>query len=276
VAQRSGVAYPVAPVAASYPTASLAAQAYLAESFRSQQAFLAGQVIAAILAVWAQLDLKDVRSSWPALRVALAALIRDRFTASAAAGNAYFLESRLAAGVTGAVPPLGIPGPPDEALIQATLDSTGPWRLLATIKTATQTVPQAVQNTGVVMSGAGMRLVLNGGRQAILQAVQDDARALAWMRVTAANPCAWCAMLASRGAVYKSQQTAGFLAHSHCRCTGQAIFAESDGTFLAENGRLQQEWQRATKGLSGRNARNAWRRYWNAEHPDAVGVPQVA
>lgn len=267
--------YPVLPPARSYPTASTAMQAYLADAFRAQQAYLAGVAIRDILAIWAQLDLGDVRASWPALRTALAALIRDRFAVNAAAGNAYFLQARSAAGVTEEIPLLSLPPALDEELIDITLDSTGPWGLLARIKTATQTVPQAVENTGVILSGAGSRLILNGARQAILQSVQEDAAAVAWYRVTAADPCSFCAMIASKGAVFKSEQAAGFLAHNRCHCSAAPAFSAEDVKALRDND-LYQQWKQATRGYSGKNALNAWRRYWESTHPGVLGAPVAA
>jgi hypothetical protein len=258
----------------SYPSASLAVQAYLADAFRSSQALLAMQMVAQVMAVWKQLNLADVRSSWPVLRMALAQAIRQEFTVSAQQANAYFLESRLAAGVTDTPPVLTLPEMPVQELITAVLDSTGPYRLLASIKAATQPLPQVFQASGTVLAGAATRLVLNGGRQALLSAVQDDQRALAWLRVTASNPCAFCAMLASRGAVYKSEQSAGFQAHGHCRCTAAAVFSENDAGFIAQNNLLQQEWKRVTKGHSGKYALRAWRRYWDKQHPDAPGASE--
>jgi hypothetical protein len=257
-----------------YSSASAAAQAYLAQAFHAQQAYLAMAVVREVLAIWSQLNLRDVRSSWPVLRAALAQEIRSQYVLSAQQANSYFLQSRSAAGVMTPPPDLAVPPPPVQELITAVTDSTGPYRLLASIKSASLPLEQAVQNTGVVLAGASTRLVLNGGRQAILSAVQADQKAIAWMRVTAANPCAWCAMLASRGAVYRSEASAGFSAHGHCRCTAAPVFSENNAGFIAQNNLLQQEWKRVTRGHSGKYARRAWRRYWDKQHPDAPGASE--
>lgn len=45
-----------------------------------------------------------------------------------------------------------------------------------------------------------------------------------WKRVLSANPCAFCRMLAGRGAVY-SEGTASFLSHDHCSCTAEPEFS---------------------------------------------------
>lgn len=258
-----------------YATASQAAQASLAEQFRMQQAYGATQSILAILAVWGLLDLREVRSSWPAVRTALAALVRDGFTTAAREALAYYEQARLAAGVAEELPPLSIPELPSGDLITATLDSTGPYTLLAKIKAA-EPVQQAAQSTGVRLSGAASRLILNGARQAVLTSVDSDAKAVGWMRVTASDPCAFCAMLAGRGAVYKSAQAAGFLAHNHCRCEAAPCWSKEDAKAL-RNGPLAQQWQEATAGYSGKDALKAWRRYWDAGHPPVLSSsPSVA
>jgi hypothetical protein len=253
----------------SYPTASLAAQAQAQQGFRAEQGLLMLMLLRDILRIWGTLDTRDVRSSWPALRISLAALIRDRFGMSAQMAASYYGAARRAAGITGSFPVSSVPLP-SQALISATLDSTGPYSLLKRIQQG-QTVPKALQNTGVVMSGAASRLILNGARQVILSSVTHDAEAVAWMRVTAANPCAWCAMLAGRGPVYRTERSAGFKAHGLCRCSAQAVFSAEDARLLRDANPLQQQWQQVTAGLSGKNAINAWRRWWNEQNPGAVG-----
>jgi hypothetical protein len=257
----------------SYATASLAAQAQAQQGFRAEQDLFMLLLLRDILRIWGQLGTRDIRSSWPALRVALTALIRDRFGMSAAMGAAYYAAARQAAGIRGSFPVAGVPLPP-QALIEATLDTTGPFALLGRIQRA-QPLDKAMENTGVVMSGAASRLILNGARMAILQAVSDDAEAVGWMRVTAANPCAFCSMLASRGIAYKSAESAGFKAHGLCRCSAQPCYSEADAAILNDNP-LRQQWQEVTAGYSGKAAINAWRRWWNKEHPDAVGAHLAA
>jgi hypothetical protein len=244
----------------SYPTATAAVQAQLAASFYGAQALFAAMAIRDILAIWNQLDLRDVRSSWPAIRVALTALINDRFGMSVTQAQQFYAQDRIAAGITGAPPVVSVP-PPSPQLVTATLDSTGPYALLGRIKQA-QPIAQAMESTSVVMSGAASRLIQNGARQAVLAAVQADPEAVAWMRVTAANPCSFCAMLASRGFSYKSQESAAFLAHNHCRCVAVPAFTAKDIEALRDNG-LYREWKQVTKGYSGKDALNAWRRYWD-------------
>lgn len=255
-------------------SASLAAQASLASSFYSTQAFLAATSIRDVLTVWSQLNLRDVRSSWPALRTALAALIRDRFGQSAELGTAYYRQARQAADIPG-VAHVVTPALPADDLITATLDSTGPYGLLGRIKQGQQ-LAEANENTGVTMAGAAQRIISNGARQAVLRSVDADAKAVAWMRVTSANPCAFCSMLAGRGAIYRTEKTADFEAHSHCSCVAAPVFSREDVKATRDNP-LYQQWKQATKGYGGRDALNAWRRHWDAaQGRDGVRVLPAA
>jgi hypothetical protein len=243
-------------------SAALAAQAALAASFYAAQAFLAAAATRDILAVWSALNLRDVRQSWPALRTALAALVRDRYGQAAELGTGYYRQARQAAGILGEAPRVHVPPPPAD-LIDATLDSTGPWGLLGRIKEGQQ-LATANENTAVTLSGAAQRLITNGARQAVLESVKADAEAVAWMRVTSANPCAFCAMLASRGAVYRSEKTAGFQAHSHCACVAAPVFSHIVASATHHNP-LYDQWKQVTKGKSGKDALRAWRQHWDAQ-----------
>ena len=260
--------------AAAAATASLAAQTALASSFYASQALLAAMAIRDILMIWQQLNLRDIRSSWPALRSALAALIRDRYGMSVSQGLAYYGQARKAAGIPGPPPVVSVP-PPPEPLITATLDSTGPYSLLGRIKEG-QPLLEANDNTAVQISGAASRLIQNGARQVVLKSVGADDKAVGWRRVTAANPCAFCAMLASRGFVYKTERTASFQAHNLCQCVAAPAWSHEDVAAMKDND-LYQQWKQATKGYSGQDALRAWRRYWDAkQNRDGVRVLPAA
>ena len=127
-------------------SASLAAQAGLAASFYAAQSYLAVAATRDILQVWQALNLRDVRQSWPALRTALAALIRDRHGQAAQLGTGYYRQARQAAGILTEAPRIVVP-PLPEPQITATLDSMGPWNLLGKIKQGQQ-VADANENTG--------------------------------------------------------------------------------------------------------------------------------
>ncbi|MFJ5924816.1 hypothetical protein ACIQF6_19660 [Kitasatospora sp. NPDC092948] len=91
-------------------------------------------------------------------------------------------------------------------------------------------------------AGAGGMLVQDGGRDMIHNALQNDPGAIGYYRKTDASPCYFCALMASRGAVYKSKRTAAFGAHPHCHCQAVPIFSRRY-QLPAENGKYARLWR---------------------------------
>ena len=117
--------------------------------------------------------------------------------------------------------------------------------------------PQAAARNGLVkVVGQMTRLVLAGGRETILGSAAADPRASRWQRVTSGEPCAFCAMLATRGAVF-SADTADFEAHDHCSCSAEVAYEGSQMPLTSQA--LRSQWDTVTAGLSGDDALNAFR-----------------
>jgi hypothetical protein len=207
-----------------------------------------------ILNSWAALNIRAVQQNWPTIRIAIMRMTEAAFDRD------FYSVARSVAAIPGNAPSLPIPGLNPEIVVK-TLDSTGPGTLLHDIKLRNPVVG-AMQHAGVNLSGAAARLALQGGRTGVIESVQADPRALGWARITASHPCYFCAMLASRGAVYKTQQGAGFQAHNHCMCVASPVFRKEDVQSLV-SGQLQADWRRVTKGYSGKEAIRVWRRYWD-------------
>lgn len=107
---------------------------------------------------------------------------------------------------------------------------------------------------------------MTAGREDISTAIRSDRRVRVVARGVGPNPCAWCAMLASRGFVYLSNNSAGFGAdgisrwHKNCHC--YPIVRFRDASALPErNAYYKAQWEIVTKGLSGQAARIEWRRW---------------
>lgn len=114
----------------------------------------------------------------------------------------------------------------------------------------------------VEASGAASRHVLNGGRKTLLTVLDADTPALGWQRVGDGDPCAFCAMLISRGPVYGSQVSASFEAHDHCGCTAEPVFTR-DGEWPGRAREFQQLWNAHIRGrYSGKEAIREWRRLY--------------
>ena len=91
-----------------------------------------------------------------------------------------------------------------------------------------------------------------GGRNTITGSVNRGRRKGGWSRVTSGKPCAFCAMLASRGPIY-SERTVHFRAHDGCSCSAMAVWNRDDG--WTEQARTYQRlWKETAKGDDPVNA----------------------
>lgn len=128
-------------------------------------------------------------------------------------------------------------------------------------------------------SGAAARQVRVGERQTLLRAVAADSVMKGWIRVTDADPCAFCAMLASRGPVYKrgsfSRKDPRFTGpgtakvHDNCGCSIEPVYSTDTG-WPGQNKELQRLWNRHIRGrYSGKDALNAWRRLYEERQREA-------
>ena len=135
---------------------------------------------------------------------------------------AYYEAFRRAERAAGAATPR--PAPPlDEDRVVASLHVTGRV-MTAKALLAGQNPKQAMTAALTRTSGALTRHVLAGGRDALVLSTGEDRQAHGWARVTSRTPCAFCAMLASRGAAYRGEDTAEFEAHDHCACTAEPAY----------------------------------------------------
>lgn len=125
------------------------------------------------------------------------------------------------------------------------------------------------QNAQTLVTGVTEKNVLDTGRSTILNASKNDRKAKGWARETEPACCAFCAMLATRGAVYHSEQSGDFRSHDHCRCFAIPVFNIFN---VPDN---VQEWQKlyqeSTQGVRGSKAmRNAFRAAYEAKYPKAL------
>lgn len=143
---------------------------------------------------------------------------------------------------------------------------------------------QVMGNAGATAAGAADREALRGGRDLISTASRADTRVLGWARITDGDPCAFCAMLASRGAVYKSRESAALIDadappvahedmekfHAMCHCQTVPVYSRSQ-MMPRESEKYRQEWTSATRGLTGKDALAAWRKHIAAQRRTARG-----
>lgn len=110
------------------------------------------------------------------------------------------------------------------------------------------------------LPASSQRLILAGARDTTMATVRDSGEIVGWRRVTDADPCAFCSMLASRGAAY-SKTTVEFHAHDGDECTAEPLYEREVEPLAVLD--LQEKWRQATAGTSGSGSLRAWRRYWD-------------
>ncbi len=125
------------------------------------------------------------------------------------------------------------------------------------------------RTVGVVLGGAASRIGQADKHRWERRYLVTDPGVQAYRRVTDGNPCAFCALLASRGFVYRSRRSAGDTRvlegwHDACGCTSQAGFGpgvhnpQLDPIAL----RAQEIYEKATGNYSGKDKTRAFRRAW--------------
>lgn len=164
---------------------------------------------------------------------------------------------------------------PNLEQIRAVLIATGPAKIKHDTMTTDRSVLTIASNAMVEVSGAASRLVMNGGRDAIDEAVHADKLAVGYARVLGPRPCYWCAMLASRGPVYRSEDVAlraterskraGKEYHDHCMCQAEPVFRHLTRDEWPDHIRdLADLWNEAKKDTSNRKTINVFRSLFEA------------
>lgn len=210
----------------------------LTEAHRRAQVGVSTSSVADLRGVWPILDLNDPRTFPEYARWAQLVIASGR-SKSAATTAAYLRSFRLAEGVTGPLSVALAAELANEAAMTSLL-VTGPVAYRTAIRGG-KTPERASQIALSQTSGAIVRLVQNSGRETIVNTILRDDKAHGVARVTDGKPCAFCAMLASRGAVYKSEMTADFKAHDKCGCQAEPIYSLG-GRYSLPNAAQAERW----------------------------------
>ncbi|NUV86600.1 hypothetical protein G6W61_10310 [Streptomyces sp. KAI-26] len=135
----------------------------------------------------------------------------------------------------------------------------------------------AHRQAGAQQAAAASRVAMNGGRSSNWTHMSRDRRALGYVRLSrTGTPCGWCAMLISRGPVYKSRESAlfndGDKYHDNCHCYAMPIwnrdqYQSSELTALSRQ--YEALWPKVTKGHTGKAAVTVWRRFIRAKQREA-------
>lgn len=123
------------------------------------------------------------------------------------------------------------------------------------------------------VAAAAVRHVRNGDRDTIDLAVAKDKVALGWVRITQPGACYFCLMLQSRGGVFVEDSFAAsnarfsgkpgsgdYKVHDSCACSLRPLYTRDREEWPQEAIDADELWRSSTKGLSGNDAVNGFRR----------------
>jgi hypothetical protein len=158
---------------------------------------------------------------------------------------------------------------PSPGSLAASLHSSGAAVAKRRIK-AGDSVTKARDTAAKAVAAKAMKLAADGGRAPLLQEVNNGTNgAVGYARVIDADPCPFCSMLASRGAVYRSDAFAAstalfsgdgrFKVHDGCGCTLEPVYGRRATDLPAEATALSAEWAEIAAGQP--DPWGAWRRW---------------
>lgn len=171
-------------------------------------------------------------------------------------------------GRRGRLRPVRIIWDDEDTAAEASLATNGPANIKSKTKRG-RTAEQAAREAAAQAAGAAGRHVLEGSRRTNLELVRNDEEAIGWIRVTDGDPCAFCAMLASRGPKYRNKLSAttvvdpnakralGEQYHDNCACTAEPMFSRAQA-WPPLNREFRELWNRVAKGR--KDPLNAFRR----------------
>lgn len=191
----------------------------LARTHMATQVRQAGAVDAVLIRLWQQhIDPADPWGSFARFRSAATPYLVTGNLMSQRTAEAYVTALRELSGLGIELAPLQAADPDVVAqrltdAVRRSLDNAEARRLAGKS-------PLVSINGGRSQAlGSGKALVLGGGRNRLLRTVNGSGSNLrGWARVSDGSPCAFCAMLVSRGPVY-TKDTGRFRAHWRCGCS---------------------------------------------------------
>lgn len=171
-------------------------------------------------------DIAGTRSAWQA---SVVSVITDFQRTSEREAVEYLSRFRLAE--TGSTAgPIIRPGI-DVAATASLVDKVGPQGFLRRIGEG-QPEMLAYQRVVNEVAAEARKAIMSGGRSVVRESARRNSRIVGWRRVSDGNPCAFCAMLVSRGPAYTAYSKAlsrsrdGDAYHKRCGCTVEEVYGD--------------------------------------------------
>lgn len=198
------------------------------------------------------LDVHDFDRTLDPFTRLIYALVFKYGQASASLAANYYRTTRRDAGIAGRITIIPADPAPPAQVRTAVGWATTPLR---------QSVPD-LEAFETQLQGSTSKMVMDAGRTTVIDAVHRDKAAKGWARIpeptrSKSGTCAFCALLATRGLVYKSKTSSDFRAHDGCECHAEPVFNAYEPS--ADVREWTSLYYKSTRGLSGKAARNAFR-----------------
>lgn len=202
-----------------------------------------------------------LRTSVPDWMAAMQAVVEQYARTSSSLAAEFYDAQREAAGVPGVFTvPVADPPPSEqtEASLRWATKDLWPRDPEDPKTTDVQREPLDVRLAQAQKKAeqVAQKLVTDTGRGTVREAVRQDRQATAWARSAARGACAFCKLLAARGAVYK-QDTADFRAHDGCHCGVIPVF-KGQRFELSPHAR---EWERLYREYAAPHSGDQLRRF---------------
>lgn len=199
------------------------------------------------------LDVHDFEATLDPFTQSLYALIFKYGQASAALSANYYRTARRDAGVPGRI-----------TIVPA--DPAPPVQVKTAVSWATQPLRQPEQDIAAFetqIQGLSSKMVMDAGRSTVIDAVHRDKKAKGWARIpepskSKSGTCAFCALLCTRGLVYKSRTSGDFRSHDHCECHAEPVFNAYEPSAQVREWRAL--YAASTRHVSGKAKRAEFRR----------------
>jgi hypothetical protein len=201
------------------------AEERLGETHRLAQTRVGSETAALALRSFSLLDPDDFDGTYPSWTAALIPVVQAQRGRSVALASVYVTGARrIALGPRARAVDIVPAEPLDVEALLVSLLVTGPVAFRARVGRGVDR-QQAARLTRSGVASSALRHAMNGGRETVLRSIQADPRARGWRRVVSGGACAFCRMLAGRGAVY-SKDAVDFGAHDNCSCSAAPTWSD--------------------------------------------------
>lgn len=236
-------------------------------TYYATQAALGASTASAVRELWPFLDPSNLAGTFPTISRGAAAIASQHALAAVSLAADYYDDFRDSVGAAGSFSPPIIDAP-TLAQIEAEI-SAGAQELLASIDAVVDDLflAELTLQMQTEAEGSARDMVIEAGRDELFAALESDPEAKGWARVTRPTACSFCRMLATRGPIYLSRETANFRAHRPingrggvCQCTIEPLLGQKYEPTAQARADVAL-WNKVNAdGFRGAEARNEFRR----------------